>query len=569
MGISNDYRIDALLRGADVRWNSNLSFGTPTEITYGFMDAVPSYFQQPGITNFSTQDFSTFLALDSAHRDLVRNEFAKISNAISGLKFTEVSDPNAAVTMIGALRYDVTALGDAMGYVPNGGDTNGSLNAAGDVWFNLNSVKYDLSRIYTYPDGTLADTGVNQFEDMALHEIGHTLGLKHPGNYTQYGGGGVGSNAPPYLPASEDNSTNTVMSYNGDYAGPELRPYDILALDFLYGAISPSNGQWLLATGGGSVILGSSLNELILPGQGTHSIDGGGGFDTVGYSGNRTNYTITKTAAGYTVTDTTISNSTDTLTNIDRLQFADQTVAFDINGDTVQVPNGLLIAPAVTSSTQQTILAIPTANTNVVGSGLDVINMGNQLSTAYNLTSNGDGSFNLLSTGSNNHVVGVIQVQFADKAVFIAAANSLNEQVALLYQGALGRTPDSGGLAFWARTAAALPATTIAMGVYGLSDASGNYSGSLSIAEGFTHSVEFSNKYGNLTNSQFATQLYANILDRTPDPGGFAYWQSQLNGGVSREHVLIGFAESIEAISNATVGYVGQNGTHPAWLLLN
>ena len=346
MGISNDYRVDALLRAADARWNGAFPFGTPTEVTYGFMDTLPSYFLQPGILS-SGQDASTFSALDSARRDLVRNEFAELSNKIPGLKFAEVSDPNAAVVMIGALRYDATALGDAMGYTPNGGDTSGNLNAAGDVWFNLNSVKYDLARVYVLPDGTSVNIGKIQFEDMALHEIGHALGLKHPGNYTQFGGGGVGSNAPPYLPANEDNSTNTVMSYNGDYAGPDLRPYDIAALDFLYGATPPSSGQWLLAVGGSSVIAGSSLNELVMPGQGTHSIDGGAGTDTVSLSGNRQNFSITQDSSGRFLVADKSGSGVDTLTNVERLQFPDDKLALDMGAGQAGGEVALLIGAVV------------------------------------------------------------------------------------------------------------------------------------------------------------------------------------------------------------------------------
>lgn len=233
--------------------------------------------------------------------------------------------------------------------------------------------------------------------------------------------------------------------------------------------------------------------------------------------------------------------------------------------------NTLLISPpipVITANTPQNVLAAPAANVTVSGAGLDIINLSNKVSAAYTLTSNGDSSFNLSTTGSTNHVVGVIQVQFADKTMTIAATNSVYEQVALLYQGALGRTPDSTGLAGWDRTASGLPASTQALGVYGLSDASGNYNGNLSIAGGFTQSPEFINKYGGLSNSQFVTQLYANVLDRTPDSSGFTGWQSQLDSGVSREHVLVGFAESAEAISNGTVGFVGHNGTHSAWLFL-
>src|SRR3546814_17598566 len=62
-----------------------------------------------------------------------------------------------------------------------------------------------------------------------MHEIGHALGLKHPGDY----GGGEG----PYLPAATDHTDNTVMSYtDGSVLYPtSVGPYDTLAVRYLYG----------------------------------------------------------------------------------------------------------------------------------------------------------------------------------------------------------------------------------------------------------------------------------------------------------------------------------------------
>lgn len=190
-------------------------------------------------------------------------------------------------------------------------------------------------------------------------------------------------------------------------------------------------------------------------------------------------------------------------------------------------------------------------------------------STQYSLTPAGDGiNFTVGSATGTDHLHAITQLAFADKTDTVAANSSLNEYVALLYQAALGRTPDPAGLQSWENIANALPSATQAMGVYALSDQSGGYSGSLSIAGGFTQSAEFVAKYGSLSNTQFVTQLYANVLDRAPDSGGLNSWLAELTSGQTREHVLIGFAESAEAISNAQNGFTGQSGAHAAWLFL-
>lgn len=190
-------------------------------------------------------------------------------------------------------------------------------------------------------------------------------------------------------------------------------------------------------------------------------------------------------------------------------------------------------------------------------------------SAQYSLTPAGDGvNFTVGTATGTDHLHGITQLAFADKTVTVAANSSFNEYIALLYQAALGRTPDAAGLQSWENIAHALPSATQATGVYALSDASGGYSGSLSITGGFTQSAEFVAKYGSLSNTQFVTQLYANVLDRAPDAGGLSSWLAELTGGQTREHVLIGFAESAEAVSNAQNGFTGQSGVHAAWLFL-
>lgn len=96
-----------------------------------------------------------------------------------------------------------------------------------------------------------------------------------------------------------------------------------------------------------------------------------------------------------------------------------------------------------------------------------------------------------------------------------------------LYMAALDRTPDPAGLANW---------TNVLRSGTDLDD----------VARGFVTSVEFESRYGSLSDSEYVTQLYQNVLNRAPDSAGYANWMSHLSAGESRETVLIGFSESTE-----------------------
>ena len=102
-----------------------------------------------------------------------------------------------------------------------------------------------------------------------------------------------------------------------------------------------------------------------------------------------------------------------------------------------------------------------------------------------------------------------------------------------LYQAALDRAPDSGGLS----------AHTDAL-QHGLSI----HDDALS----FINSVEFGVKFGTNTSDQaFVTALYNNVLDRAPDAVGNANWLNALtNHTLDRASVLVGFSESLENHAN-------------------
>lgn len=80
---------------------------------------------------------------------------------------------------------------------------------------------------------------------------------------------------------------------------------------------------------GNDKFIGNSYNNQIKGFGGNDQIDGGGGTDTALFSGNKSKYQITNNGTTITVSG---PDGTDTLTNVERVQFADRGVAFDTDG---------------------------------------------------------------------------------------------------------------------------------------------------------------------------------------------------------------------------------------------
>jgi hypothetical protein len=78
-------------------------------------------------------------------------------------------------------------------------------------------------------------------------------------------------------------------------------------------------------------IIGSAGNDTTKGYAGDDTINGGAGIDTAVFSGNRGNYTLTKTAIGWTVNSS--AEGVDTLSNTERIRFADKNVALDLDGN--------------------------------------------------------------------------------------------------------------------------------------------------------------------------------------------------------------------------------------------
>lgn len=277
-----------------------------------------------------------------------------------------------------------------------------------EIWFNSNWTSHDQDA-----DMYFGGYGFQTY----IHEIGHSLGLSHPGSYNAGSGGVITyANSAEF---AQDNRQYTVMSYFGGYAlgagwqqdgtysnwyyssTPML--YDVAAIQAVYGAdmttrttdtvygfncnlaandprkaifdfsqnslpiftiwdaggidaldcsgygggqtIDLRAGSYSSVNGlinniaiafnctienavggnGSDVITGNSANNVLTGRGGNDLIDGGGGIDTAVFSGFRSAYAITMLDA--TTLRVVGADGTDTLTNIEFLQFDDQVVA--------------------------------------------------------------------------------------------------------------------------------------------------------------------------------------------------------------------------------------------------
>lgn len=79
----------------------------------------------------------------------------------------------------------------------------------------------------------------------------------------------------------------------------------------------------------GGKVVGGAANETIHNGKGADNADGGAGLDKMVFGGKRADFSIAKSATGFSVSS---GGVVDTLSNIERLVFSDGAVALDIDG---------------------------------------------------------------------------------------------------------------------------------------------------------------------------------------------------------------------------------------------
>lgn len=269
----------AQITRANLTWGPAGGLGQPVALTFAFRASAPTLMptDTTGFTRFTDLQISATLLALSSWADVANITFQRTVGVAGDEAYS--NEATILFSNYGA-GYEGAA---AFAYYP-GSRTNTS--ASGDVWVN-SSYNYNQTPV------------INDYGQLVLtHEIGHAIGLQHPGAYNV----AIGTSITYQNNASytEDSRQYSIMSYfgeqntggnlNGRYSAVPLLD-DISAVqriygknmntrvgDTVYGFNSNANQPWFLANSAASVLI--------------FAIWDAGGIDTLDFSGYSANQII-------------------------------------------------------------------------------------------------------------------------------------------------------------------------------------------------------------------------------------------------------------------------------------
>ncbi|MFA7382658.1 MAG: putative Ig domain-containing protein [Desulfurivibrionaceae bacterium] len=213
-----------------------------------------------------------------------------------------------------------------------------------------------------------------------------------------------------------DNQTDTVIEHVGD--GTDTIQSSV---SFILG----NNVENLILTGNDSInATGNSLNNILTGNSSNNILDGSAGIDTAVFNGNLAAHTLTKAASGLIVQCP--GSFTDSLLNIERIQFDDQTVNLTVEAN----------AASITTPQLQRLEELYVAFFNRVPDADGLSYWIDIFKAGYTIDQIAEAFYN----------AGVQYEELTDHSPTM----SHEDFVTVIYRNALGRAePDAEGLAFW------------------------------------------------------------------------------------------------------------------------
>ena len=308
----------------------------------------------------------------------------------------------------------------------------------------------------------------------------------------------------------------------------------------------------LFGLGGADTIEGLDGDDALDGGGGNDRLTGGAGNDTVTASGERADYTVAAIEGGFTIADNRGPDGTDTVTGVEFFSFDDgvlpaagllnrPTTVDDLLTGTAGDDRIDALAGNDTvngGAGNDTLIGNSGDDSLDGGAGYDVAAVGNVGFRGVVPSASG-GNLRLASAAGADTLANVEVVLFADGRLVLDADDPA-ARVVRLYDAALDRLPDQGGLNFW-------------IGAVQAGQPLANLAGA------FIGSDEFRTRFGDAAdNGAFVDRLYQNVLGRAGEAEGRQFWVASLNNGTSRADVLVAFSEGAE--NKAGTAALVQNG---------